>query len=94
MGESLNKLKDFMHGKDPYVKLINYLDSLKLEELKIIDALMLTGRDVLEKVDFEEELYEHYYKYANNNKDALVGYISEKLLRLDDYLKTGLENCL
>jgi len=94
LGESLEELKDYLEGDNPHNDLVEYLDSLKIEKLKIINSLMLTGRDVVDGEEFEEEIFDDYYKYSEENKDALVGYISEKSLRLNDYLKTGLEYCL
>ena len=91
--------EEFKAEKD----LQRYLSNLNLEELKIIHSLMSTGKDILDmgsvevvldekNLDKLEDLYTLYYKFGENNKERLAGFITDESNLLDDYLEKGLTN--
>ncbi|MFW5891744.1 MAG: hypothetical protein ACOCUI_05955 [bacterium] len=72
--------------------LVQYLENLDIEDLKIIRALMLNGKKILAKgfkVEDKKELFKEHYKRLGNDKLPLIAYIMSRTLKLDEYLKTG-----
>ena len=76
--------------------LMNYLENLSLEELKIIRSLILTGAKITEEDIEEEELdeleltYKEFYNSVPDDKDTIVDDIIKESAHVDKYLRNGL----
>jgi len=91
-------LEELLDPDTPRANFYKYLSNLKLEELKIVQSFMLTGRYILDGVDnydkdtLKEIFGENYERPSHqNDKGMMASYISEKSLQLDRYLNKGLE---
>ena len=76
-------------------ELFNFLNSLDLESVKIIQTIMYIGRDHdYDKTDSYETIYEEYRKSLDSNgwndKEIEVSQIVQKV-PLDIYLKDGFD---
>lgn len=97
-GFKVDSLEELLDQESPRRKFYKYLSGFEHDELKIIQSFMLTGRYILngsEKFDKKTliEMFEENFDRPShqNDKSAMVSYISEKTLQLDRYLNKGLE---
>ena len=80
--------------------LANYLDSLSLNNLKVIRSLMLTGAKITEEDIEDEELenlekiFQEFFNSVTDDKNAIIDDIIKESLYLDKYLTNGLMYCL
>lgn len=80
--------------------LINYLESLSLNNLKVIRSLMLTGARITEEDIEDEELeeleviFQEFYNSVPDDKFAIIDDIIKESSYLDKYLTNGLMYCL
>lgn len=93
--------EELLDPESPRRSFYNYLFDFEHEKLKLIQSYMLIGRYILngvkalDKYDNNtiiEIFEENFEKFSHqNDKGMMSSYISEKTLKLDDYLEEGLK---
>lgn len=89
----LSDIKMTEEQEQAYENLVEYLDSLDIDTLYEIEALMITGRDYNDGMT-GLELFEYnlkYFKDLSDDKNNVIEYITGKLNFLVEYLQIGID---
>lgn len=74
-------------------ELISYLEGLSYDDVQFVQTAMYVGRDGQSNIDDPETVYDEMFSELNwsSDKNTEIHQISEKILKLEEYLEEAMK---
>lgn len=74
-------------------ELISYLEGLSYDDVQFVQTAMYVGRDGQSNIDDPETVYDEMFSELNwsGDKSIEIHQISEKILKLEEYLEEAMK---
>ncbi|OTO37354.1 hypothetical protein A5871_001917 [Enterococcus sp. 2F9_DIV0599] len=74
-------------------ELISYLEGLSYDDVQFVQTAMYVGRDGQSSIDDPETVYDEMFSELNwsGDKSIEIHQISEKILKLEEYLEEAMK---